>query len=92
MGLTRILNEGQAAGSTTMRARTPSFKAPEEIRWDSLIDKCDVYVLGGTITDLFGERPLWPSMSIHQVPYKVEPTLLYIRDCSIKNLQFCKVF
>ena len=71
------MNENQAAGSTTMRAGTPSFQAPEQLRGENLTDKCDVYALGGVITELFGERPLWSSLSVHQVMYKVGVEGLY---------------
>ena len=54
-----------------MRAGTPGFQAPEQLRGESITEKCDVYALGGIITELYGERPLWPSMSVHQVMFKV---------------------
>lgn len=60
-----------------MRAGTPSFQPPEQLRGESVTEKCDVYALGGVITELFGERPLWPSLSIHQVMYKVGVEGLY---------------
>lgn len=42
-----------------MRAGTPSFQAPEQLRGENLTEKCDVYTLGGAITELSGERPVW---------------------------------
>ena len=41
------------------------------LRGESLTEKCDVYALGRLITELYGERLLWPSMSVHQVMFKV---------------------
>ena len=54
-----LLNDCDLVGSTTMRAGTPGFQAPEQLQGKSISSKCDVYSLGGVITELFGEVPLW---------------------------------
>lgn len=33
--------------------------------------KCDVYALGGVITELFGEVTLWPKTPAHQIMFQV---------------------
>ena len=70
-GLSKILSECDLAGSTTMRAGTPGFQAPEQLQGQSISSKCDVYALGGVITELFGEKALWPKMQAHQIMFQV---------------------
>ena len=70
-GLSKILNDCDLASSTTMRAGTPGFQAPEQLQGKSISSKCDVYALGGVITELFGEVTLWPETPAHQIMFKV---------------------
>ena len=70
-GLSKILNDCNVAGSTTMKAGTPGFQAPEQLQGKGISPKCDVYALGGVITELYGEAPLWPKMSHHAIMFNV---------------------
>ena len=54
-----------------MRAGTPGFQAPEQLRSVSLTDKCDVYAFGGVMTELFGEKPLWDQETPFTITFKV---------------------
>ena len=58
-------------GSTTMRAGTPGFQAPEQLQYKSISSKCDVYAFGGVLTELFGEVFLWPKTPAHQIMFNV---------------------
>ena len=70
-GLAKILSASLIVGSTTMRAGTPGFQAPEQLTGECVTDKCDVYAFGGVMTELLGEQPLWPKLSAHQIMYNV---------------------
>ena len=70
-GLSRILSDCNVVGSTTMRAGTPGFQAPEQLQGKEISPKCDVYALGGVITEVFGEKLLWPKMPAHRIMFRV---------------------
>lgn len=65
-GLSKILNDCDLASSTT-RAGTPGFQAPEQLQGKSISSKCDVHALGGVMAELFGEVTLWPKTPAHQM-------------------------
>ncbi len=70
-GLSRILSDCDLVGSTTMRAGTPGFQAPEQLQGKGISPKSDVYALGGVITEVFGEKVLWPKMPAHRIMFRV---------------------
>ena len=54
-----------------MKAGTPGFQAPEQLRGESVGTESDVYALGGVLVELFGERVLWAKLSSHAIMYQV---------------------
>ena len=70
-GLGQILTTSAAIGTSTMKAGTPGFQAPEQLKGESIGPSCDIYALGGVVTEAFGERPLWPGLSAHTIMFKV---------------------
>ena len=53
------------------------ISAPEQLIHGSVTEKCDVYALGGLITELFGKQHLWPTLTPHQIMYKVTVEGIY---------------
>ena len=70
-GLAKVLTESGTTTSSTRMAGTPGFQAPEQLQGGKLSPKCDVYALGGVITELFGCKPLWPKMSAYRIMVRV---------------------
>jgi len=70
-GLGHAITNTQGVGTATMMAGTPGFQAPEQLKGEGIGVKCDVYALGGVMTELFGRQPLWVNTSIHTIIYKV---------------------
>ena len=70
-GLSKVLNDCNLADSTTMKAGTPGFQAPKQLQGKGISTKSDVYALGGVITELYGEKPLWPKTSHHAIMFSV---------------------
>ena len=68
-----------------MMAGTPGFQAPEQLRGEGIGVKCDVYALGGVMTELFGRQPLWVNASIHTIIYKVTNHLPQPIRCIARN-------
>ena len=66
-GLAKVLTESGNTTSATLMGGTPGFQAPEQLKGGQLSPKCDVYALGGVITELFGCVPLWPKMSAYRI-------------------------
>ena len=54
-----------------MKAGTPGFQSPEQLNEKGISPKCDVYALGGVVTELFGGTPLWPKLGHVNIMYKV---------------------
>ena len=61
----------RAFGTATMRAGTPGFQSPEQLKGEGLGISCDVFAMGGVLTELFGGQPLWGNMSSHTIMFKV---------------------
>ena len=55
-GLGKVMNT-RAFGTATMKAGTPGFQSPEQLKGESLGTSADTYALG-VLTELFGEKPL----------------------------------
>ena len=60
-----------AFGTATMRAGTPGFQSPKQLKGEGLGICCDVFAMGGVFTELFGGQPLWGNMSSHTIMFKV---------------------
>ena len=58
-------------GTKTMLAGSPGFQSPEQLRGESTGLPSDVYALGAVLVVLFGESPVWPSLTPFQIMYKV---------------------
>ena len=55
-----------------MQAGTSGFQAPEQLRGEAISITCDVYALGGVLTELFGMQPIWEAKHTnHTIIYKV---------------------
>ena len=91
-GLSQVLSATHAYGSTTMRAGTPGFQAPKQLRGEQLDEGCDVYAFGGILTELFGEKALWKNLSPHQIMFKltVENTFPVIDHLPLSVQQIVK--
>lgn len=76
-GLAKIVTESGATTSTTVLGGTPGFQAPEQLRDGKISPKCDVYALGGVITELFGCKPLWPKMSAFRIMHQLTVEKVY---------------
>ncbi len=61
----------KAVSTATMQAGTPGFQVPEQLKGEGIGPHCDVYALGGVITELFGEKMLWGKISPHTIMFKV---------------------
>ena len=70
-GLARAISATRAIGTHTMLSGTPGFQAPEQLKQENVDARCDVYVFGGVLVELFGGRPLWPTLSHFQIMYNV---------------------
>lgn len=70
-GLSKLFSQSQLIGTATMRCGTPGFQAPEQLQRKNISTKCDIYALGGVLTELYGERPLWPDTLPHQIMFSV---------------------
>ena len=82
-GLSKIMSDCDLVGSTTMRAGTPGFQAPEQLQGKSISSKCDVYAFGGVLTELFGEVSLWPKTPAHQIMFNVA-----VKGVSLQQITF----
>ena len=69
-GLSKIIST-LGAGRTTMRAGTPAFQPPEQIKGELCGVGSDVYALGCIITEVFGGRAVWDNMGAHTIILKV---------------------
>ena len=56
-GLAKVVTESGTTTSSTLIGGTPGFQAPEQLKGGKLTPKCDIYALGGVITELFGGEP-----------------------------------
>ena len=70
-GLSKVMNECDVAGTTTMNAGTPGFQTPEQLTQEGISAKCDTYAFDGVLTEMYGEMPLWPKMAPHQIMFNV---------------------
>lgn len=70
-GLAHIISGTHGVGTATMKAGTPGFQAPAQLRGDTVGTDSDVYALGVVIVELFGEKALWGTLSSHAIMYKV---------------------
>lgn len=71
-GLAKFVSQTRVFSTQTMKAGTPGFQAPEQLKQEELSVSCDVYAFGGVIIELVGEKPLWPFGLTHfQIMYKV---------------------
>lgn len=69
-GLGKVKNT-QVFATATMKAGTPKFQSPEQLKGESLATSTDTYALGGVLTELFSEKPLWNNLSRHTITFKV---------------------
>lgn len=58
-------------GRTTMKAGTPAFQPPEQLKGEKCGVGSDVYALGCIIAEVFGERPIWSGLASHTIILKV---------------------
>ena len=63
--------ENLSFGTATRTAGTPGFQSPEQLKAEELGTTCDVYALGGVLTELFGGKPLWGDLSNCAIMFKV---------------------
>ena len=70
-GLGRVLNTSRVFGATTMRAGTPGFQAPEQLRGKDIVTSCDVYAFRAVLTELFGGKPIWENVAPYMLVYLV---------------------
>ena len=70
-GLGKIMTTTRIFGTATMSAGTPGFQSPEQLKGEGLGTSSDVYAMGGVLTELFGENPLWGSLACHAIMFKV---------------------
>ena len=78
-GLSKVMNEFDVAGTTTMKAGTPGFQAPEQLKSEGISAKCDMHTFGGVLTEIYGEMPLWPKMAPHQIMFNVTVKVYILR-------------
>lgn len=69
-GLTKTMTT-KIVGSRTLKAGTPGFIAPEQMKAEGISEKCDVYAVGCVIIVLFSGKPLWQGLQPNQIMYKV---------------------
>ena len=69
-GLGKVLTT-RAFGTATRTAGTPGFQSPEQLKNQDLGTTCDIYALGGVLTELFGGKPLWGDISDCAIMFKV---------------------
>ena len=71
-GLSKVMTETSGkAGTRTMLAGTLGFQSPEQLQASSIGVECDVYAIGAVMVVMFGEKPLWPSLTPFQIMHKV---------------------
>lgn len=70
-GLARVITCSQALGTKTMQLGTPGFQAPEQLKNEGVDEKADVYAMGAVLTELFGEKPVWPPLTSYQIMFQV---------------------
>lgn len=71
-GLAKAVSKTSVVGTHTIKSGTPGFQAPEQLMGTCTCPiSCDVYAMGGVITETFTSRQLWPSLSPYQIIYKV---------------------
>ena len=70
-GLGKVLHMSVKAGRTTMRAGTPAFQPPEQLKGEEVGVASDVYALGCVIIETFGEEHVWNGLSPHTIILKV---------------------
>ena len=71
-GLAKFVSQTHVFSTRTMKAGTPGFQAPEQLKQHTLSVSCDMYAFGGVVIELFGENPVWPlGLSHFQIMYKV---------------------
>ena len=61
----------RAIGTATMRAGTPGFQSPEQLKAEGIGISSDVFALGGVLTELFGGKPLWDGLASHAIMFKI---------------------
>ena len=61
----------QTVGRTTMKAGTPAFQPPEQLKGEEVGPACDVYAVGCILLELFGESPIWAGLAAHTILLKV---------------------
>lgn len=61
----------RAIGTATLSAGTPGFQSPEQLKAEGVGVASDVFALGGVITELFGGKPLWGSLTSHAIMFKI---------------------
>ena len=54
-----------------MKAGTPGFQSPEQLRAESLSESCDIYAFGCVLIELFGGRSVWQGLTPFQIMCKV---------------------
>jgi serine/threonine protein kinase len=72
-GLARIMSQTTSIGTRTrtMKAGSPGFQPPEQLRSESVGPHCDVYAFGGVMAITMTERVLWPGLNAFQIMRKV---------------------
>lgn len=69
-GLSKVIPT-MGAGRSTIQAGTPAFQPPEQLKGELCGEGSDIYAFGCIITEIFGERAVWPDMSPHTIIFKV---------------------
>ena len=54
-----------------MRAGTPSFQPPEQLRGEMVGVGSDIYALACIVFELFGGKPLWEGLAPHTIILRV---------------------
>lgn len=74
-----------------MKAGTPAFQSPEQIKGEEIGTVCDVYATGCIFFELYGEVRIWQGLSDHTIMFKVAvegkfPSLEHITHDQVKQL------
>lgn len=57
--------------TTQMKAGTPGFQSPEQLKGESIGPSSDEYAIGCIMYELFVEKPVWEGLSAHSITFHV---------------------